>query len=287
ILLVYSLVDEEYRFSRALILLGAIWAIILLILYRFILHKTKWKAFGLDIKHTKKIAIAGHLTEAMRVREILQQTRIKSDFAGFISIDESDRGEQYIGSLGQLNEIVRINRIDEIIFCAENISSAEIIRAMLELTSLDIDFKIAPPESISIIGSNSIHTAGDLYVVHINAITNPANRRKKRLFDFSTALMALIMSPLLIWTFSKKCRFLKNTCQVFSGKKSWIGYAESTENQSELPAIKPGILSPADMFGNSSSEPKRNHRLNVLYARNYSVLTDVEILLKEWKNLSR
>jgi len=287
ILLVYSLVDEEYRFSRALILLGSVWAVIMLIISRLIFHKLKWKAFGPDIKRSKKIAIAGHPEEAMRVREILQQTRIKSEFSGFISIDESDRGEQYIGSINQLNEIVRINRIDEIIFCAENISSAEIIRAMLELTSLDIDFKIAPPESISIIGSNSIHTAGDLYVVHINAITNPGNSRRKRLFDFSTALMALIVSPVLIWAFSKKGRFLKNTWQVLSGKKSWVGYAESTESHSELPDIKPGILSPADMFGNSSPEPKRNHRLNVLYARNYSVVTDAEILLKGWRKLDR
>lgn len=287
ILLVYSLVDEEYRFSRALILLGSAWAVILLIVYRLVFHKLKWKAFGLAIKRSKKIAIAGHPEEAARVREILQQTRIKSEFSGFISIDETDRGAGYIGSLNQLNEIVRINRIDEIIFCAENISSAKIIRAMLELTSLDIDFKIAPPESISIIGSNSIHTAGDLYVVHINAITKPANRRKKRIFDFFTALTILLASPVFIWFFRKKGRFLKNTWQVFSGEKSWVGYAEPTENQSELPAIKPGILSTAAMFGNSSSEPKRNHRLNVLYARNYSVFTDAEILLKGWKNLDR
>ncbi|WP_372947829.1 glycosyltransferase [Mariniphaga sp.] len=287
ILLVYSLVDEEYRFSRALILLGSVWAALLLIIYRLVFHKMKWKAFGPDIKRSKKIAIAGHPAEAARVREILQQTRIKSEFAGFISIDETDRGEQYIGSLNQLNEIVRINRIDEIIFCAENISSAEIIRAMLELTSLDIDFKIAPPESISIIGSNSIHTAGDLYVVHINAISKPANRRRKRLFDFSTALTFLMLSPFLVWLFNKKGRFLKNAWQVVIGKKSWVGYAQSTENHPELPAIKTGILSPADMFDNSSSEPKRNHRLNVLYARNYSVLTDAEILLKGWKYLGK
>ncbi len=287
ILLVYSLVDEEYRFSRALILLGSVWAIILLIVYRLVFHKMKWKSFGLDIKRSKKIAIAGHPAEAVRVREILQQTRIKSEFAGFISIDESDRGEQYIGSLAQLNEIVRINRIDEIIFCAENISSAEIIRAMLELTSLDIDFKIAPPESISIIGSNSIHTAGDLYVVHINAITKPANRRKKRLFDFFTALTFLALSPFLLWFFSKKNRFLKHSWQVLNGKKSWVGYVESSENQSELPTLKPGILSPADMFENPTSDISKSNRLNVLYARNYSVLTDAEILLKSWNKLGQ
>lgn len=285
ILLIYSLVDEEYRFSRALILFGSVWAVILLTGYRLVFHKLKWKAFGLAIKRSKKIAIAGHPEEAARVREILQQTRIKSEFSGFISIDETDRGAGYIGSLNQLNEIVRINRIDEIIFCAENISSAEIIRAMLELTSLGTDFKIAPPESISIIGSNSIHTAGDLYVVHINAIGSPANRRNKRIFDFITAFTALVLSPVFIWFFRKKSHFLKNTWQVLTGKKSWVGYAQSVENQPELPAIRTGILSPADMFDNSSSEPKRNHRLNVLYARNYSVLTDAEILLKGWKNI--
>jgi hypothetical protein len=48
---------------------------------------------------------------------------------------------------------------------------------MLDLSPLDVDYKIAPPESISIIGSNSIHTAGDLYVVNINAITKPSNKR--------------------------------------------------------------------------------------------------------------
>lgn len=287
ILLVYSLVDEDYRFSRALILLGAVWSIILLILYRFVFHKMKWKAFGLDIKRSKKIAIAGHPVEAARVREILQQTRIKSEFAGFISIDESDRGEQYIGSINQLNEIVRINRIDEIIFCAENISSAEIIRAMLELTSLDIDFKIAPPESISIIGSNSIHTAGDLYVVHINAISKPANRSKKRLFDFFTALIFLLLSPFLVWFFSKKGRFIKHAWQVFIGKKSWVGYVEPAENQSELPTLKPGILSPGDMFENATSDISKSSRLNVLYARNYSIFTDAEILMKSWNKLGK
>ncbi|SHF90560.1 Glycosyltransferase, GT2 family [Mariniphaga anaerophila] len=287
ILLIYSLVDIEFRFSRALILLGSVWTAIILVLYRLLLNRIKRNAFGLDIKRSKKIAIAGHPAEASRVREILNQTRIKSEFTGYISLDETDRGEQYIGSINQLNEIVRINRIDEIIFCAENMSSAKIIHAMLELTSLDIDFKIAPPESISIIGSNSIHTAGDLYIVQINAITKPANRMKKRVFDFFTAAFFLVISPVFIWIFNKKQRFLKNVFQVLWGKKSWVGYAETPESKTELPAIKPGILSPVDMFGDAATDWKKNHRLNSLYARNYSVTTDAEILLKGWKNLDR
>ena len=50
--------------------------------------------------------------------------------------------------------------------------SIDIIKAMLELSKLEIDYKIARPESLSIIGSNSIHTSGDLSVVNINAISS-------------------------------------------------------------------------------------------------------------------
>jgi O-antigen biosynthesis protein len=287
ILLIYSLVDEEYRFSRALILLGSAWSAIILILYRLLFHWMNWKAFGLNIKRTKKIAIAGHSSEAVRVREILQQTGIQSEFAGYISIEDTDQGDQYIGSLSQLNETVRINRIDEIIFCAENIRSAEIIKAMLELTSLDIDFKIAPPESISIIGSNSIHTAGDLYVVHINTISKPANRRRKRFFDFFTAFFLLLISPLIILFFRKKGKFLQNTGEVLIGRKSWVGYAIQSELPADLPAIKSGVLTPADMFNEAKANSVKTDRINILYARDYSILTDAEIILKNLKNLDR
>ncbi len=287
ILLAYSLVDEVYRFSRALILLGWVWATVMLILYRLLLHWLRLKNFRLDIQRTKKIAIAGHYEEAVRVREILRQTDVKSELAGFLSIDPDDRGDQYIGSLSQLNEVVRINHIDEIIFCAENIRSAEIIEAMLDLTSLDVDFKIAPPESISIIGSNSIHTAGDLYVVHINAISKSANRRKKRSFDIVASILFLLFSPGLIWFYRQKGAFFRNTGAILAGKKSWVGYTSLAENHPELPPLKPGILSPADIFKNPSAETRQNNRLNLLYARDYSIKTDAEILLCGWKKLDR
>ncbi len=290
ILLVYSLIDEEYRFSRALILLGTLWAGFALVIYRLVFYLMKWKAFGLDIKRTKKIAIAGHAAEAMRVRDILRQTRIQADFAGFIAIDNSETNNQYIGSVNKLSEIIRIHRIDEIIFCAENISSADIIRAMLELSNLNVDFKIAPPESISIIGSNSIHTAGDLYVVHINSISKPANRRKKRLFDLTAAFSLLLASPVLVWFYKDKNAFIRNAFRVLKGEKSWVGYSGKVNQNPELPVIKPGILSPVDMFDISSRNLNQDislSRLDVLYARNYSILSDAEIILKGWRQLDK
>lgn len=217
----------------------------------------------------------------------MQITKIRSEFAGFIAVDKYDKSTQYIGSLNQIQEVVRVNHIDEIIFCAENISSSDIIKVMLELTSLDIDFKIAPPESISIIGSNSIHTAGDLYVIHINAITRPSNLRKKRLFDLAASFAILLSGVVIIWSMNNKIKFLKNIFNVIAGKMSWAGYINNATNLNTLPVLKQGILSPADMFSEKSFDTDMINRLNILYARDYSVVTDAEILLKGWRNLDR
>ncbi len=159
----------------------------------------KIKRFRLDTKKTKRVAIVGHSNEATRVKQILENTPVKIEMAGFIGVNANDSDKNYIGQIGQLSEIIRINRIDEIIFCAESISSGEIIKAMLDLTQLDVDYKIAPPQSISIIGSNSIHTSGDLYVVNVNAISKSSNKRKKRVFDFGVSILLIITLPVNVW----------------------------------------------------------------------------------------
>lgn len=285
ILLIYSLVDERFRFSRALILLGSAWAVFILTLIRFIFHLLKIKQFRLDLKRTKRIAIVGHSTEAARVKNLLENTQIRSELAGFIALDNSDKGQNYIGQLNQLSEIIRINRINEIIFCAENLSSAQIIRAMLDLTQLDVDYKIAPPESISIIGSNSIHTAGDLYVVNVNAISKQSNRHFKRMFDILSSLILLIISPAAIWLFRNKSQFLGNVLNVLKGNKSWVGYISEPGLFENLPVLKSGILNPANLFAELKLDTEKKSQLNMIYAKDYSITTDLEVMLKGWQNL--
>jgi hypothetical protein len=287
ILLVYSLVDERFRFSRALILLGSVWAVFVLLMFRLTFHLLKIKQFRLDTKRIKRIAIVGHSTEATRVKQLLESTQIQSEMAGFIALDQTDKGQNYIGQLGQLSEIIRINRINEIVFCAENISSAQIIRAMLDLTQLDVDYKIAPPESISIIGSNSIHTAGDLYIVNVNAISKQTNKRNKRIFDIFVSLVLLVFSPVTVWFFKKKSCFMSNIFTVFRGRKSWVGYISGPGLFENLPSLKNGVLNPSVLFAELQLDAEKKLQLNMLYAKDYSISTDTEILLKGWRNLDR
>ncbi len=285
LLLAYSLIDDRFRFSRALIVLGSVWSLFSLVAFRVLLHRIKIKRYRLNLKKTRRIAIAGHTNEVLRVQKILESALVKTELMGFIALDENDKGESYIGRLSQLHEIIRINRIDEIIFCAEDMSTTGIISAMLELSETDVDYKIAPPQSISIIGSNSINTAGDLYVINVNAITKPSNRRKKRAFDAFLALFLLLTTPFSIWLFKNKKTYFQNIVNVLNGKKSWVGYIPEFSDLEQLPKIKTGVLTPAGLYPEITADADHAQRINILYAREYSVSTDAEVFLKNWKKL--
>ncbi|HEV7230692.1 MAG TPA: glycosyltransferase [Bacteroidia bacterium] len=284
ILMVYALLPEAYRFSRALILLGSIWTLIGLVAVRLGANLILNKRLAFDNSTLRRIAIAGELSECVRVSHLLKQTSVNTGFVGYVGINgHSDRSAEYIGHFDQLKEIISIFKIDEVIFCAKDLSSQKIIDQMLELGRSDTDFKIAPPESLSIIGSNSIDTAGDLYVIDINSITKAVNRRKKRILDIILCGVFLGTGPLLIFFQKTPRRFLLNIFSVLSGKKSWIGYtADSAKENETLPSMRKGVLSPASIIHNASPDADTVRRLNMIYAKDYRALTDLHIL---WKNI--
>jgi O-antigen biosynthesis protein len=278
LLLAYSLIPEELRFSRGLIILDSLWAFIILPVFRFIISKLPFKQFELDSKRSKRIAIAGHLPSILKVKEMLKWTPSSPVIAGYISLSENDTGEDYLGRLEQIRDIVRINRIEEIIFCSEDIRSSDIISAMLGLADSDAEIKIAPPESMSIIGSNSIHAAGDLYHIDINAINKNLNRKVKRFFDISFTVLLLIFLWIEIWMVKNRKKFFENMVGVLTGKISWVGYIPCRQNRRDLPPIKKGVLNPGMLFSGTRISEAHINQLNILYAKDYSIWHDIELV---------
>jgi len=175
-----------------------------------------------------------------------------------------------------------------VIFCAKDVPSQVIMDQMSELKDLQVDYKIAPPESLSIIGSNSINTSGDLYVIDINAITKMDNRRNKRLVDVLTSITLLLFYPLVFFLVKNPIGLLRNIFLVLLNLRSWVGYSEMSETEAHrLPEIKKGILNPFDAFHGKPVPGEAIARLNLLYARDYKITNDVNILLKGFRDLGR
>ncbi len=282
ILLAYSLLPETLRFSRAFILFGTGWAFVSFLLLRLSLHFLKVRSYSLSSETTKRIAIAGNAAEFERVSGLLKETQLRPSFIGFVNTESGEgQGVASIGHIAQLDEVIKVHGINEIIFCAKDISSQDIINYMLTLVSSGVDFKIASPDSLSIIGSNHIDTAGDLYMIDVNSITRPENQRKKRLLDFGMALLILVLSPVLFFVQEKKSRYFLNVFSVLFGFYSWVGYGKGTDKS--LPSIKRSVLSP-DMLSVAALDTDKIKLLNLRYAKDYRSEKDLVII---WKCIRR
>ena len=285
ILVGYALLPESYRFSRAIILLGTVWSLGTVLFARYLLSLSKAEDFALGTQTNSRFAIVGEGEEISRVEALLRQINFDPQLVVHVSSNDAYIKAQpgFVAPLSRLQEVLDVFRIHEVIFCSSNITRQEIIRQMSVLQRPQVDYKIAPPESLFIIGSNSINTSGDLYMLDVTSIGKPANRRKKRLFDVVSALLMLVASPLLAWFTQKPGGFVGNCLRVLSGSASWVGYAENDRKGLSLPDLKPGIITPAT--GRGATDHDMGRRLNVDYARKYNVGNDVNLLVRCFAHL--
>ena len=287
ILVFYALLPAGFRFSRAIIILSGIWGIASVTGIRLLLHFAGFKSYRLGLNPNRRFAIIGNKDESERVADILRKGLVNAGFIGLVNTENSKNNtEGFIGSLPNISDIINIYKIDEVIFCAKDIPASQIIDTMSQLSKLQVEFKIVPPESLSIIGSNSISTTGDLYVIEINSITRVNNLRNKRLLDVVSSLLLLAFSPILFIFMKRPHGFFWNIIRVLSGNRTWVGYSNFPAPQN-LPPIRKGILNPTDALSFNIPDTETAIRLNMLYARDYRLSSDINIILKGFRNLGR
>lgn len=296
ILVGYALLPEAYRFSRALILLGAAWASAATVVIRLSMNFLWRKRYELANDRPKRLIIVGSEDEGARVLSLLKLTGTNHNFIGFVrpsgSADPGSRntGElntYRLGDVDRLGNMVEVFSIDEVIFCARDIPSNRIISLMAGMAGREIEFKIAPPDSLFIIGSNSIDDPGELYVVDINSIGKSENKRNKRFVDLLLSILFLLTSPLLMWWQRNSLSFPGNMLSVLLGRYSLVGYDPNAPGIEELPKIRPGILHPGDQMREQPGDPSTMQRLNTLYAKDYQTNTDLRIIWKGLRKLGR
>ncbi len=279
ILIIYGLLPKSVQFSRVIILVGMLTTMFSYFSIRGFFHLIGIKGYNLVTTTKKRYVIIGSLEEVKRVKSLLEQI---SEVSYVATLSPNNQNEQlFDGSINQLEDFIHINKINEVVFCAKDLSAQEIIHQMSSVkTHENVDFKIAQPNSLFLIGSNSIHTSGDIQLLELNNINKPENKRNKRLFDWFSASALLLLSPFIIFIQTNKFQFLKNTLSVWIGKNTWVSF-NSTDERLHLPNLKPGI------FPITSGENKieRLHKLNLIYAKDYSVSLDFKVLMQQIKNL--
>jgi O-antigen biosynthesis protein len=207
VLIVYGLLPKDFQFSRLFIFIAALVSIFVSITTRLIAVYFNIGGYALANAIRRKFVIVGDRDEAERIRPLLFQM-MKVDHFATVSPTTEAVSDYYVGNVNQLSDYIHINKIDEVIFCAKNLSTQQIIALMSAVKSGNkVDFKIAQPDSLFLIGSNSIHTAGDLYFLDLNTINTVENKRNKRLFDVLVSVVFLFGFPVICWMVRNKLTF--------------------------------------------------------------------------------
>jgi hypothetical protein len=278
----YALLPESLRFSRGILLFGALLAFIVISVQRWVLIKMNVLSDRNEAEEFPTTVIAGTEEEYESVVRLLRKSGQEQRVLGRVSAGTED-----ISSMGYWKKLpVLYNTVPfrEIIYCEGNISFAGIIQSMTEMPK-HVVVKVHASGSDSIVGSNSKDSSGEALTRENSfGLADPYNRRLKRLIDVITALAGLFLFPVQLLFVKKPVQFFGNCFKVLFAQKTWVGYATGGK---DLPHIKSGILASNGVPHclKQPFTPESLHRIDFWYARDYEPMNDLRLIRKSYRRL--
>lgn len=255
LLMIYGLSPEEWRFSRAIMVLGVVNSLIWMIFFRSILKKLK--------------LVQPPVSERNQSVWIISQNGEKFTFRGsdFTSVTVFT-GENLVNSIENFRVSLISSAPDYVIFDSDSLSFSFILKyvELLRVKNSKILYKI-PHENI-FVGSNNVI---DLSArkEQFESITIPL---KKRIYD--VILSVFFVFPFLTELKEKYSINLYEILRIISGKTSLIGYS----------TVKPSLID-LGKYVSCFSDTNIQNIISDYYSK-YSLSNDVQILRTICRQLS-
>lgn len=253
------------------------WTALVMLTVRWVLHALRLKGYGLRHKERERVLAVGSEEQARKALALLWQTHFGLGWTGVTTPAELDRDPD------RLRERVRRRRVGEVVFCAHDLPWRSIIAHMERARDLGVEMKIAQPDLSYIIGPSTLESLNDLYVLDDHALTGPTARRMKRILDVLVAGAALLAWPFAAPFVERPARWAANAWEVLRGGRSWVGYKLPLPASPRLPPLRPGIIDP--MPSGFAGDPMVMARVNATYAKDYSVWSDLALILRSWRKI--
>jgi GT2 family glycosyltransferase len=272
--IVYGLLPDHLRYSRGIILFGTLLVLAALLVWRSIFHFAKYKTLDFSQQSQTRSILVGSKAKWEHVTNLLKSYNKDYQQIGYVS-DPKTTDSEWLGGIKQLKEIVKIYGINEVIFSNDSISTEDTMQLMAEIGP-QVNYYTIPENSNFVIGSHSKNANGLYFGEQIELnLSTQEYRTQKRIFDMFWALASIVLAPLLI-LLPKTRKWVMQAGPVLIGNKTWVGYSSS--KTSMLPHLSPGVyttdyqlVQPSEQF---------SHNLDLLYAKNYKVGTDVQTLVQ-------
>ena len=305
-----------FAYSRAVLLIATLfsalllagWRIVVLLLYRYRLIRLS----VIEPLFTRKALIVGTHAEALRIGEMLVHSPV-ADFhlAGYVDKEFSaDRvaTTQFLGTIEDLDKLVRTLRINEVIFPQTDFNFGQVIEIIPHLAKANVAIKFVSAGDQHLIGKGVIENLGGVPLVDLEfPLFDRMHMLAKRIFDMGIAAVILLVTlPFHFWfilnnQINKKTiwgpqqthiqlweyesgtawiRELPYFLSILTGVMSVVG-SQIVDYSSADPHIlfKPGLTGLSQLRSADVKQDMVRH-FDEFYIQNHSIIFDIEIVLK-------
>lgn len=282
LLAAYALLPEQYRFSRAILLFGALLAFIVISMLRWVLVKGGVLSSNKERNEHAGTLIVGSPAEYEQTVELMKDAGLQQRILGRVAVQEDDTTA--VGSRYKLAQLSYIVPFREIIFCEGTLSFRDIIDSIQQLPPHS-SIKFHASRSTSIVGSDSKDSSGEAVSIENGFnLANPYNRRIKRLVDIVIAVLSLISFPIHLFTVKKPGAFFSHCFSVLFGKRTWVGYSR---HEPHLPHLRKGVIAcnGVPVSAEQALPAESLQMLDYWYARDYEPSTDLKLMRRAYRSL--
>ncbi|MGQ9621244.1 MAG: hypothetical protein ACUVTX_09720, partial [Bacteroidales bacterium] len=156
LLVVYALLPQEMRFSRAVMLLGSASVILIVPLFRILMAIAGAGCYENPFRKVRKALIVSNKDSYLNICTLINKTESHSKVEGRVSLTAEDLDSEVLGNIEQLKEVIRINRINEVFFSLKDLSASQIIELMNESANTKLKIKLVSEGEKIIIGSKAV-----------------------------------------------------------------------------------------------------------------------------------
>ncbi len=151
-----------------------------------------------------RVAFVGRKGEFNKFKYFLEKTNIRYVPVGFIAFDKSICSEEYLGSLDQLDELIREHSLDQIYFMDSRMDcSLEILQDAIDLCiRMGVTARVIVNSYKRRRANSYVSTVGTYPIVTFHTVSlNTSEEIVKRVFDLVCGIIGLVLaSPIMIVT---------------------------------------------------------------------------------------
>ena len=232
----YGLLPEELRFSRALLILGALGGLSAMLGWRTILSVLSGKPMFEGATKQPRILFFGSKSNKSILDGILHSSGITPSFY-WEEVPNFDNEDW----LFKLQALVHLHRVNELIIDVSGVSNKRLI-SILTLLGEQTSVKSLMPKNKYIIGSDSSLTQGETYRKS-HQTADSQYLRQRRVFEIIATFLVVALAPVTIVLATVSGRFnawklwIRYSGHILTGKRSLIGYSRSLSQKFNVPPL--------------------------------------------------